>query len=88
MEDAKDSKRKYEIFEYGTDSIGRPGSWLIPTLEELVEACGPELIRIERCDSPGIGTWWIVNDKKGVSYTGGTPDVAVARLWLSLREEV
>lgn len=65
----------------------------VPTLEELIEACGDRVKRIEKkrslwhaveadecCDDP--------RDYFGYCHTSGkTPEEAVARLWLALNKK-
>jgi hypothetical protein len=53
----------------------------VPTLEELVEACGDSFGGLVR------RTNWIAMNKDGVIYRGGgTPIEAAARLWLALQK--
>jgi len=73
----------------------------IPTLEELIEACGDDFEYLELMNEPEIGEWWrayptedtYYKKMKGECYigccgyeTGDTPSEAVARLWLELNE--
>ena len=53
----------------------------IPPLSELIEACGDDFQHVMR-DVDGM---WIAHAK--YRRTGKTPDVAVARLWLSLNPD-
>lgn len=68
--------------------IGRD-PWQIPTLDELIEACGTDFRGIERGD-------WVQNDGKSFWYAksvdeiivdGSTREDAVANLWLALHEK-
>ena len=52
----------------------------VPTLEELIEACGDGFESLER----GMNTWFC-NDT--FLYDGTTPVEAVARLWLALNRK-
>lgn len=70
-------------------AIDFPESLLVPTLEELIEACGDyfgQLIKI--IDGPGWNVqsrWFTENSVRESRYaTGKTPEEAVARLWLAL----
>lgn len=88
MEDGKDSKRKYQIFYYGKDSYDRPGTWLYPTLEELIEALGNEanfvLLKVGDKWQAGQGP----SPLNGVvSPSSATPTEAVAKLWLALQQQ-
>jgi hypothetical protein len=68
--DAKDTKR-YK-FAY------------VPTLEELIEACGEQFGSFARFDD----TWFAYNYGRDIKSTAGTtPSEAVARLWLSLQQQ-
>jgi hypothetical protein len=64
----------------------------VPTLEELIEACGDCFENLGR-DTSADDIVWICNDcgktkqKEGIIagwYEGKTPTEAVARLWLAL----
>lgn len=54
-----------------------------PTLEELIEACQPELL-VKR--SPTINPFWEAYKENGKGFNGAgiTPTEAVAHLWLAL----
>lgn len=90
MEDGKDSKRKYQMFEYGLDSIGRNGIWLYPTLSELIEACDNSLFALSRTKHGTRTNWYCVYNNslldKALLETKeyATPEEAVANLWLAL----
>jgi hypothetical protein len=58
----------------------------VPTLEELIEACGDDFHGIRRLDG---GTWRCTRfSELGVSIQNGkTPTEAVARLWLALNKK-
>jgi hypothetical protein len=57
----------------------------IPTLEELIEACGPRINCLERLNRPYAWHAWN-GQSNDMSKTGEgtTPSAAVARLWLAL----
>jgi hypothetical protein len=52
----------------------------IPTLEELIEACGDDISRLQRWAK----TWGAYSDTTELDGIGSTPTEAVARLWLAL----
>ena len=62
----------------------------IPTLSELIEACGDEFVCLEREDMEDDWTWKVVaySDKeRGFIYkTSKTPEEAVSKLWLELNK--
>jgi hypothetical protein len=71
--------------EYG------PGGVYLPSLEELIEACGDGIVAVQK---DGPGKWDAVDEweeyyppevKKGAS--GSTPTEAAARLWLALNKK-
>jgi hypothetical protein len=57
----------------------------VPTLEELIEACGKNFYGVF---THGIGLWgaWKSDsdDESNEMFEGATPTEAVARLWLAL----
>lgn len=87
QEDANHSVLKHQGFCYGKDFIGRDNTWwLIPTLSELIEACGEEFGSLW-CD----GDFWVASEEWGrglenAKYymSGKTPEEAVANLYISL----
>jgi len=62
----------------------------IPTLSELIEACGDRF----ECLSKVENQWWV--DERGgffsngetATYGGSTPEEAVAKLWLGLNKKI
>jgi hypothetical protein len=67
----------------------RPGTVCIPTLSELIEACGGwfhELIK-RNDDSWYAGTKLEDNRPRYATGIGSTPEEAVARLWIALQEK-
>lgn len=56
--------------------------YLVPTLEELIEACGEEFCLTTLSD----GTWKVLG--RNIATTGSTHVIAVARLWLALNKRV
>ena len=68
-----------DIYEGGDDI-----DCIVPTLSELIEACGEEFECVGRNDEFGGG--WIATDKKDKWSRGKTPKEAVAKLWLKLNQ--
>jgi hypothetical protein len=67
------------------------GAWyLVPTLDELVDACGEHFSSLaELCTDNSPRRWRACSDKEcSVSGEGDTAIIAVARLWLALDHEV
>jgi len=59
-----------------------------PTLEELIEACGPIKLSIEDTGSLWIATCELQDDAMELLDTSGlTPAEAIARLWLALHSK-
>ena len=54
----------------------------VPTLEEILEACGDQFLRLVQ--HPFYGAWRVNSFANDTDYMGATPTEAVARLWLSL----
>lgn len=77
-----------------------PPAIYVPTLEELIEACGDveDLDIIRRFVGGSMGVEWRVTLTKHVDLEeivitdfggmGSTPSEAVAKLWLALRKEL
>lgn len=55
----------------------------IPSLEELVEACGKDLGNLNQGSGEG---WYCADRSETVSFHGSTPTEAVAHLWLALNK--
>lgn len=80
---------KLEIPEEDRGSI-EGSSWLsqgtrwvyVPTLSELIEACGEEFYALES----GVkhGDWIAKANEVGIYAEGPTPEEAVAKLWLAI----
>ena len=70
----------------------------VPTLSELIEACGDEFDKLIRFDTPTEEEDILCNEifhcdaprwkafSKSFMYNGKTPEEAVAKLWLKLNE--
>jgi hypothetical protein len=64
------------------------GTWyLVPTLDEVIDACGDKLWSLTTVYSDtNIRGWQACSDKeRSVSGEGSTAIMAVARLWLALK---
>jgi hypothetical protein len=80
-----------QIFEDLT--FDPPNFIYIPTLEDLIEACGRGFRTLDRDVSGGKIVWLCNNyvdendDRSGDIITGNSPAEAIARLWLKLHEK-
>ena len=68
--------------------------YFIPTLSELIEACGEGLdsmFRIGELSQHGKKIfdkgWYARNGDDSIDGTGATPEEAVANLWLALKDK-
>lgn len=68
----------------------------MPTLSELIEACGECLSHIKRLPVGGKEYWWAVSNcghpehewgGNNLEEQGSTPEEAVAKLWLELNKK-
>jgi hypothetical protein len=63
----------------------------LPTLSDLIEACGDQFIELDRADSQWLAQGGqIVDDcslRRHKSEVGTTPDEAVANLWFALHTD-
>jgi len=64
-----------------TGANGRTHIVSIPTLEEVIEACGADFRLVERASYVPF----LARDRQIVQATGESPIEAVARLWLALQ---
>ena len=55
----------------------------LPTLEELIETCGTQFGLLERYKPT---SWRAFNPSENIYGIAGTPEEAVARLWLALNK--
>ncbi len=55
----------------------------IPTLSELIEACGDGFRTLNKNTPNG---WYAFNSSANLSCFGTTPEEAVAKFWLALKE--
>jgi hypothetical protein len=58
----------------------------VPTLEELIEACGDRFGALVHHGGWEARSDWSEQDR-GIAATGSTPIEAVARLWLALHSK-
>ncbi len=64
-----------------------PDEIYLPTLEELIEACGDEFLHLTRCTLPQ-GEWSCDSTLEDLEVVyGSTPSEAVARLYLALNKK-
>lgn len=64
------------------DGLVLDGAYYSPSLSELIEACGDNLVDLTRTDEG-----WATNLEAGGTSNGKTPEEAVARLWLALNNK-
>ena len=77
--------------EFLDSDEGKKYTVYFPTLEELIEACGQNILQLVQ-RSPTVNPFWEayqgpVHGGHGVVGTGNTPTEAVAHLWLSLNSK-
>ena len=85
---------------YSLGEMAPTSDWFIPSLEELMEACGDKLMSLHRTVPPrDMGNFWCAeayfeseSDEEtptrgsGSTGIGNTPTEAVVRLWLALNK--
>lgn len=62
----------------------------VPTLSELIEACGKDFASLEFHPNDETGPrWWTASHLSSgmIETMGDTPEEAVARLWLALNKQ-
>lgn len=70
---------------YSLGEIAPADDWFIPTLEELIEACGDEFLELFRHRTQEFVSYkWIAYSNNTRSGIGSTAEEAIARLWLTL----
>ena len=82
-------KEDGEIYStYAGDDIPKD-CYAVPTLEELIEACGDKLRALEHQTllSEGHENRWFAHDGKENEGFGSTPEKAVANLWRKLNSK-
>lgn len=81
-----------ENVEVFTFPMNGAHNWLVPTLEELIEACGENFAGLHE-DGDGYSAFhMLTHDGRfdpdiAISGHGKTPKEAVARLWLALNRK-
>jgi len=68
--------------------IASTDSCYVPTLSELIEACGDKFGRLEYTPDVSMNPWWAHERLEGPHNVGdgSTPEESVARLWLALKK--
>ncbi len=62
--------------------------YYLPTLSELIEACGENFFTLVRTHYTGGIGWFARDTREGYNpVMGSTPEEAVARLWLALNKK-
>jgi hypothetical protein len=73
---------------YSLGDAANVDNWFVPTLEELIGACGERFQDLCLLGEGGQFQWYCSitkgSDGEYVRYYGGTPTEAVSRLWLAL----
>lgn len=59
----------------------------VPTLEELIEAIGPDFNTLCQQDE-SLDKWVAISDLEDIFEGGATPTEAIAKLWLALNKKV
>lgn len=62
----------------------------IPTLSELIEACGDKFYALNKLGNPFPNEDWCAEGETlpdSMDFTGSTPEEAVAKLWLELNKK-
>jgi len=73
------------------EEIDPEQSPFVPTLSELIEACGEDFFALKQTatmELKGTGEWMATaySNRKGIHKPGKTPEEAVARLYLTLNQ--
>lgn len=80
-----------EVHDVGTSMVKGDMSEFsfVPTLEELIEACGERFRGLEAGDwrAEDKSVIWYAKSKSEVIVEGSTPTEAVAKLWLVLNKK-
>jgi hypothetical protein len=59
----------------------------LPSLIELIEACGDSFFRLSHSQNNDGTSWDAESWNTGEIETGSTPEEAVARIWLALNKK-
>jgi len=85
------SKKIIEYLDTKKDIINFDDEWFfIPTLSELIDACGDRFMALDSGRSIGERGWIAFSDDRKLSKMktkGKTPKIAVAKLWLKLNKK-
>ena len=73
---------------YSLGELAPPENWFIPTLEELIEACGDKFGELMLMVGGSGGKWRATSEDGRSHLRGHSPTEAVARLWLALHPRV
>jgi hypothetical protein len=89
LEKLKDWNMEQCPFSWGHFDGGDGESYIFPQLSELIEACGDDFVKLEKELDGSFTVEGIKGGIVGESFRENqlTPEIAVARLWLSLRGE-
>ena len=75
-----------KVSRWMTESVMSTKEVFVPTLSELIEACGDKLGSIDHF--PASKLWRAYADNyKDNQADGKTPEIAVAKLWLALNKK-
>ena len=88
-------KLKEAGFKQGNQNGQECDMWIkgcyIPTLEELIEACGAEIHELQQIQGVEAGKFYPIKLWAAKSFyhmcTAPTPSEAVANLWIALQEK-
>lgn len=75
-------------YPYARETMCNGESAYLPTLEELIEACGDGFSHLGKASSDIWGCWDNADIGGGNGYMGNSPSEAVASLWLALNQPV
>jgi hypothetical protein len=78
----------YEPRVYHIGDEAYAGNWFVPTLSELIEACGDKFSSLHKHSFGWLATSTSAYADAGHGDNSRTPEEAVARLWLALNPSV
>lgn len=78
---------KYSSKEWLESEEGKKLTIYMPTLEEVIEACGDDLFSIQREEDDDGYIGWFASQGTRFFSRGPTPLEAVCRLWLALKQK-
>lgn len=76
----------FPLARYGYDPEGAVAGQIVPTLSELIEACGEDFLKLTK-DVTGWLAYGEDEPLEPLETVGPTPEEAVARLWLALNKK-